>query len=100
MLIMARIEIPAKEKCFFYVCMSIHTLFMSLITKKLPNKKIIYASISKNILFFFKSDSRKHNIRSVLTTDIKILSKKSLLKVSQTRETQCAIVNKKSAKKC
>ena len=34
MLIMARIEIPAKEKCFFYVCMSIHTLFMSLITKK------------------------------------------------------------------
>ena len=50
--------------------------------------------------FFLKSDSRKHNIRSVLTTDIKILSKKSLLKVSQTRETQCAIVNKKSAKKC
>ena len=54
MLIMARIEIPLKEKCFFHICMSIDTLFMGLIRKKMPNKKIIYASISKNILFFFK----------------------------------------------
>ena len=53
MLIMARIEIPAKEKCFFFMFVWAYTLYLWVwLQKKMPNKKIFMHQYQRIFCFF------------------------------------------------